>query len=444
MGESQPAIFVFIPAAIEKGAEALTGLALVLLFLATMLPSALVSWLAVGWVRGAAVRLGLMDAPGERKVHTTPIPLGGGLGIWAGVVATLASGTVVVLLAMQSDAIAGLLPSQVREHLGGMGDKILEIWVITGCATVLAFLGLLDDRKGIPWWARLGVEFGVASFCVYWQGLQLTAFIDLPWLTSFLSVLWIVALINSFNMLDNMDGLSGGVAAISTFLLAIMLLTSPDQTNGQPQIFVAAMLLVLVGALLGFLGHNWPPARIFMGDAGSYFIGFWIAVATLLATYAGYQGKAPHAVVAPLVVMAIPLYDMISVIMIRLSEGRSPFEGDKRHFSHRLVDLGMTKKQAVLTIYLATATCSLSALLLPRVDLVGAVIIVLGTFLILALVQTLESVGRNSGASTPGETRFASARVNIQAAQDGSGASEGAGCGAVEPDADDTGTGDRQ
>ena len=94
-----------------------------------------------------------------------------------------------------------------------------------------------------------------------------------------------------------------------------------------------------------------------MGDAGSYFIGFWIAVATLLATYAGYQGATPHAVVAPLVVMAIPLYDMCSVIIIRLREGRSPFEADKRHFSHRLVDLGMTKKQAVLTIYLATATC---------------------------------------------------------------------------------------
>ena len=93
--------------------------------------------------------------------------------------------------------------------------------------------------------------------------------------------------------------------------------------------------------------------------------------------------------------MAIPLYDMISVIIIRLREGRSPFEGDKRHFSHRLVDLGMTKKQAVLTIYLATATCALSALLLPKVDFVGCVIVVLGTCLVLGLVQVLESVGRD-------------------------------------------------
>lgn len=370
----------------------MSGLSLLMLFLAAMLPSALISLVAVGWVRKAAVRLGLMDAPGERKVHTTPVPLGGGLGIWAGVVGTLALGTIGVLLASNNATVAGLLPEGLSQHLDGVQGKITEIWVIVACGTVLAFLGLMDDRHGIPWWLRLGIEFGVASFCVYWQGLQLTAFIDLPWLTSVLSVLWIVALINSFNMLDNMDGLSGGVAAISTFMLAIMLLTSPDQSNGQPQIFVGAMLLVLVGALLGFLCHNWPPAKIFMGDAGSYFIGFWIAVATLLATYAGYQGRTPYAVVAPLIVMAIPLYDMVSVIIIRISEGRSPFEGDKRHFSHRLVDLGMTKKQSVLTIYLATATCSVSALLLPRTDFVGAVLIVLGTCLILGLIRVLESV----------------------------------------------------
>lgn len=355
------------------------------------MPSFLISLVAVGVVRRSAHQLGLLDKPGARKVHTTPIPLGGGLGIWAGVVGTLALGTLSVVIVSKNADLASYLPEATSSHLEGLLGKIAEIWAIVGCGTVLVFLGLLDDRRGIPWWIRLGVEFAVASFCVYWQGLQLTAFIDLPSLTSALSVLWIVALINSFNMLDNMDGLSGGVAAISTSMLAVMLLTS----QGQPQIFVAAMLLVLVGALLGFLCHNWPPAKIFMGDAGSYFIGFWIAVATLLATYAGYQGKAAHAVVAPLVVMAIPLYDMVSVVVIRLREGRSPFEGDQRHFSHRLVNLGMTKKQAVLTIYLATATCSLGALLLPRVDLIGAGLILISTGLVLGLVRVLESVGRD-------------------------------------------------
>lgn len=377
----------------------MTGYAFFLLVAATIIPSAILSWLVVGAVRKGAVRLGLMDQPGERKVHARPVPLGGGLGIWAGVVGTLAAGTLFVLLATRVPALAGLLPESITQHLDGLMSKLSEIAVIVACGTVLVLLGLADDRKGLAWPIRLAVEFAVASFCVYWQGLQLTLFIELPWLTSVISVLWIVALINSFNMLDNMDGLSGGVAAISSSFLALMLLTSDGPRDGQPQIFVAAMLLILVGSLIGFLGHNWPPARIFMGDAGSYFIGFWIAVSTLLATYAGYQGTTPHAVVAPLIVMAIPLYDLVSVIWLRLREGRSPFEGDKRHFSHRLVDLGMTKKQAVLTIYLATATCSLWALLLPRVDLYGAAIIVLGTALVLALVFVLESVGRRVGAN---------------------------------------------
>lgn len=374
----------------------MSGGVLLLILIAVMLPSFLISFVAVGVVRRGAERLGLLDKPGERKVHTTPVPLGGGLGIWAGVIGTLALGTGAVLWLQQDPERAEWLHGSVSANLDGLQSKIQEIWVIAACGTVLMFLGLMDDRRGIPWWLRLGVEFGVASFCVYWQGLQLTSFIELPWLTGALSVLWIVALINSFNMLDNMDGLSGGVAAISTTMLAAMLLLSNEPGNGQPQLFVAAMLLVLVGALLGFLKHNWPPAKIFMGDAGSYFIGFWIAVSTLLATYTGYQGTAQHAVLAPLIVMAIPLYDMSSVIVIRLREKRSPFEGDKRHFSHRLVDLGMTKKQAVLTIYLATATVSLSALLLPRVDVVGAGLILVGTLLVIGLIRVLESVGRES------------------------------------------------
>jgi UDP-GlcNAc:undecaprenyl-phosphate GlcNAc-1-phosphate transferase len=195
-------------------------------------------------------------------------------------------------------------------------------------------------------------------------------------------------------MLDNMDGLSAGVAAIAALMLAAVLMVAPDGQARQPQLFVAGFLCVMVGALCGFLWHNRPPARIFMGDAGSYFVGFCIAVTTLLATYTEYQGTRQHAVLAPLCVMAVPLYDMISVIWIRLREGRSPFQADKSHFSHRLVDLGLTKTQAVLTIYLTTATCGLGALLLRRVDVWGAVMVVLMIACILGLIAILETTAR--------------------------------------------------
>jgi len=182
-------------------------------------------------------------------------------------------------------------------------------------------------------------------------------------------------------------------------------MVTPDASRGQPQLFVAAMLLVLVGALLGFLKHNWPPATIFMGDAGSYFVGYWIAIASLLSTYTDAKGATPHAVLAPLCVLAIPLYDMLSVIWIRLREGRSPFQADKRHFSHRLVDLGMTKKQAVITIYLATVTCSLGALLLPRTDATGAMIVLLIVICMLALVGVLETLtGRSAADDTQSQS----------------------------------------
>jgi len=364
----------------------------------TVIPSFLLCWSAVWLVRPWALQCGLVDRPGTRKVHTRPTPMGGGLAIWLGVVVCFAVGHLVVWVA-GTDSQAGQLvttwiPAFARPHLPGMAQQAAKLWVLLGGATILMGLGLIDDRRGLPWQLRLAIQLSVTLLCVVWQGWRLTAFIASPWITGTLSVLWIVAIINSFNMLDNMDGLSAGVAAVVSIMLAAVLLLTSDPQTRQPQLFVAGFLLVLLGSLLGFLWHNRPPARIFMGDAGSYFVGFCIAVATLLATYTEYRGARQHAVLAPLCVMAVPLYDMITVIWIRLREGRSPFEADKNHFSHRLVDLGLSKGQAVLTIYLTTGTCGLGALLLNRVDLFGALVIVLMIVCVLCLIAILESTAR--------------------------------------------------
>lgn len=370
-----------------------SGLILSLALVSIVILASVVSLWVVSWVKFHAQGLRLIDTPNERKVHTQPIPRGGGLGIWLGVLSVFSIGTLAVALASYSPGVLPeSIPESLRQMVPGLWSKLSSIWLLLAGGSVVAILGLMDDRFGLDWRVRIAVEFAVAAAIVYGLQLQLTAYIDLPWLTPILSVIWIVMLINSFNMLDNMDALSAGVAAIISGMLALMLLTTSEPSQREPQLFVAVMALALLGGLIGFLKHNWPPASIFMGDSGSYFVGYWIAVTTLLSTYSGSSGQAPHAVFAPLCLLAIPIYDTLSVIAIRLREGRSPFQADKKHFSHRLVELGMTKKQAVGTIYLATLTCSLGALLLPRTDWIGAGLVLLIVLAMLGLIALLESL----------------------------------------------------
>jgi UDP-GlcNAc:undecaprenyl-phosphate GlcNAc-1-phosphate transferase len=363
--------------------------------LGSVLPGLIVALLATAFMRWLSPRVGLIDQPNQRKVHATPIPLGGGVGIWLGVIGTFATGQLALWLIQGNADLQRLVPDFAQPHLAGVQSQLPKLWILLGAGTVLMLLGLADDRFALSWQLRLGTQFGVAAVCVYFiPNLQLTAFIDQPWLTGFLSVMWIVALINSFNMLDNMDGLSAGIATIAASFLAAVMLIAPNPEARGPQLFVAGFLLVLVGSLVGFLFHNRPPAKIFMGDAGSYFVGFNIAVATLLASYTGYQSETRHAILAPLCVMAVPLYDLVTVLAIRIRTGRSIFSADKNHFSHRLVELGLTRPQAVLTVYLTTATCCLAALLLHRVDTLGAAILMLIVGCILSLIAILETTAR--------------------------------------------------
>ncbi len=196
-------------------------------------------------------------------------------------------------------------------------------------------------------------------------------------------MLWIVGLTNAFNFLDNMDALSASVG-----LIASLLFVGAQVAVGS--LFVPALLLVLSGALAGFLVHNRPPARLFMGDAGSNFLGFLLGTLTVTGTFTR-QGFSPFGVLAPLLVMAVPLYDTTSVILIRLREGRSPFQADRRHFSHRLVDRGLTPGRAVATIDLVTLAAGLGALLLHRLESLWEAAVVAGqTVCLLGVVAILE------------------------------------------------------
>ena len=367
------------------------------LIIGAMVPSLLITWAGAHAVRRWGPRWGLVDHPGHRKVHSAPMPTSGGLAIWLGVVGPFAMGQLVLgflYFTGRLEAGGSLwgLPESITVHLPGLMQQSVRLWTLLGGGTVLTLLGLVDDRRGLNWKIRLGVQTLVAVVLVRF-GWRLQVSGNLHLITDTLSVLWIVGLVNSFNMLDNMDGLSAGVAAIAAGMLAAVMFLAPDPVTAQPQLFVGGFLLVVAGALVGFLWHNRPPARLFMGDAGSYLIGYLLAMATLTTTFAG-ENVPRHAILAPLCVLAVPLYDTITVVFIRLRSGRSPFVGDKSHFSHRLVELGMTKSQAVATIYLTTATCGLGALLLYQVNGVGACVIILLVACVLVLVGILETTGR--------------------------------------------------
>ncbi len=363
------------------------------LMVVTIVPPFVVCALSLYPIRRNAAKLGLLDRPGGHSTHTDVTPLGGGIGIWLGIIATFAAGTFAVMYARSSPELQARLPEGVVPYLDGIWSRAGSLWGLLAGGSILVALGVTDDRRGVNVATRLIVEFAVAAFVVYVLDFRLTAFIGIAWLTDLMSVVWIVAVINSFNMLDNMDGLSGGVAAIIALSMAIVMLSTPDPTTRQPQLLVAALLLVAFGSLLGFLWHNRPPAKIFMGDGGSYLVGFLIAVAMLMATFASGDEMRVHAVFAPLCAMAVPLYDMSTVLWIRIREGRSPFKGDRSHFSHRLVDLGLSRVRAVLTIYLVTATCGLAAILLTQVSVYSAIMVIGIVLCMLLLIVILESTG---------------------------------------------------
>jgi UDP-GlcNAc:undecaprenyl-phosphate GlcNAc-1-phosphate transferase len=342
-------------------------------------------------VRQTAPKVGLLDRPSERKIHSSPVPLGGGIGIWCGVLVPI------FLLYGAAYLVVRGISLPVGEtfllHAAGIMSSGGRLAALLGLASLLFLLGTLDDRYGLSWKLRLSIEFLVAAAAVA-LGWEATFFLNIPILTKLVSLLWIVGLTNSFNLIDNMDGLSSGVAAIcAAFLAAILFFCSPNRESGDPQIFLGGFLIILIGAIMGFWFHNMPKARLFMGDGGAYFIGFLLATVTLSSTFTG-SGTPSRTVLAPLCIFAVPLYDTISVICIRLAHGKSPFTGDTNHYSHRLVAIGLSKTGSVLTIYLTTAICGIGAIFLYQVNSITAVLVGVQVGMVLLLNGILEFTAR--------------------------------------------------
>ncbi len=312
------------------------------------------------------------------------VPLGGGIAISATLLIIITAAMAFVKL-LVAPGHFGWIAERANVDATDFLARIDELAIILLSIIALFVVGLWDDKKHLGPFFKLAVQFTVAIVAAVFAEIRVELFIENTALSAALSAFWIVLIINAFNFLDNMDGASAGIAVIVSSILFVAAAFSG-------QVFVGGMALVFIGTLVGFLVFNFPPAKIFMGDAGSLVIGFFVALLSLRTTYHHEaQSEQWYPIFMPLIVMAVPLYDFLSVTMLRISQGKSPFVGDTQHFSHRLKRHGLTDTQTALTLYLATLCTGLGATFLYQVDLVGTILILAQTILVLSIIAVFES-----------------------------------------------------
>ena len=274
-----------------------------------------------------APRVGVMAIPRARDIHTRPVPRMGGVAIF---------------LAVMIGAVL-------------LSDRfyVRELAALLFGASLMSFLGLIDDRFSLSAYVRLFAQFGTALF-MYYIGVRISLFDNIV-LDALVTTLWIVGITNAMNFLDNMDGLLAGISAvIASFFLMLSVI------NGQ--YLVGLLSAAILGACIGFLIWNWNPATVFMGDSGSMFLGFTLAA---LAIKLRFMGQSPTVSwMVPVIVLGLPIFDMTMVFVSRIRRGKNPLTTPgKDHTSHRIADHGYTKREAVMMLYLVCGALGMIAVL---------------------------------------------------------------------------------
>jgi len=351
--------------------------------LAGFIAAALLALVLTPGVRRFAKAFGLVDRPDPRRVNTSPVPRAGGLAV---VGAFLPVAIVVVILVDRGDVAAVVMPGTV--HPGELGALLIG-------GLIAAAIGFLDDALQIrARWQLMG-QVAIALVAVG-LGAEIEAVAN-PFgpglillgegFSLIFSVLWIVGMINSINFIDGLDGLSSGIALIAAVTLGLISLTT---VLDQP--FIAILCFVLAGSLLGFLRWNFHPASIFVGTSGVMFIGYTLAVLSILGT---------AKVAVALLVLGVPIIDTFWIIVRRLANRRSPFTPDRGHVHHRLLDLGLSHTQTVLLIYAITGVLAVMSFFLSGAGQLYAFIgVVVASGLILFVLTSREAVQEDLEAQT--------------------------------------------
>ncbi|MEA3337460.1 MAG: MraY family glycosyltransferase [Chloroflexota bacterium] len=326
------------------------------LIAATALVLAVAATPVVRWV---AWRFGFVDQPSFRKVHSAPIPRLGGVAIYLGFI--------IALLVLQTRF-------RINEAIG----------ILIG-ATLVSIIGGIDDRNPVKPFQKLAVQALAAGILIF-SGVRIGIF-QQEWLNITVTMLWVLGITNALNFLDNMDGLSAGIATIAAAFFLIL-------ASLSDQYLVGAMSAALLGACIGFLIYNFNPASIFMGDSGSLFIGFILAALAIKLRFPDNTHFVTWMV--PVLVLALPIFDMTMVIISRLRRGKNPLTTPgKDHISHRLARLSGSRREAVLICYLIAGACGMVAIFITTASIplgyaVGLGMAVLG---IIAIWWFEEKVG---------------------------------------------------
>jgi len=302
-------------------------------YLAVYLGSTAFAILTTAMVIRIARRLHIVDVPGVRKIHSKPIPRIGGVAIVLSMI-----GLVVPVV---------LLPNVIGEMFRLVQTKIITL---LGAAVLIFLVGLVDDIKGLrvrtKLLAQLAAAFVVCAVGIRIETIPITASLTIHfgWFSWLFTLFWIVGLTNAINLSDGLDGLAAGISAIACGVIAVLAIYNGD-------IIMAILMLALLGSLTGFLLFNFEPARIFMGDSGSLFLGFTIASASVLSAT---KTETIVGLALPILVLGIPIFDTLFSMLRRFLERRSLFAPDRSHFHHRLMALGLRQRHAVMTMYLIT------------------------------------------------------------------------------------------